>query len=160
MSANLSIAKALEVRLAALAPELPTSWENSNFVPETGVAYQAATVLFAEPENPTLGDDFYRQRGYLQVQLRYPANTGKALAFQRAGLLQSWFKRGLTLEVEDLAVVIEKTPEVTNGANYKDRYIVNVRVRFFANIIPNQILIPAQYIPPVPDIEQWAVLDW
>lgn len=134
---NLAISKALEVRLAALNPALPTDWENTNYTPETGVAYQAATVLFAEPENPTFGDDFYRQRGYLQVQLRYPANTGKAAAFQRAGLLQSWFKRGLSLEADGITTIVEKTPEVTNGTNDGDRYVVNVRIRFYANIYPN-----------------------
>ena len=137
MSVNLSIAKALEVRLSELDPDIATDWENTNFTPVTGTPYQAANVLFAEPENPTFGDDFYRQRGYLQVQLRYPSNTGKAAAFQRAGLLQSWFKRGLSLEADGITTIVEKTPEVTNGQNDGDRYVVIVRVRFYANIYPN-----------------------
>ncbi len=136
METNAAIASALEVRLAALQPPISTSYENVNFNPVAGVAYQVATVMFAEPENPTLGDDFYRQRGYLQVQLRYPSNTGKAAAFQRAGLIQSWFKRGLSLEADSVTTIIEKTPEVSNGANDSDRYIVNVYIRFYANIYP------------------------
>lgn len=134
---NAAIAKALEVRLNALQPPLATSWENVNFKPESGVPYQVANVLFAEPENPTFGDDFYRQRGYLQVQLRYPSNTGKAAAFQRAGLIQGWFKRGLSLEADGITTIVEKTPEVTNGTNDGDRFVVNVRIRFYANIQPN-----------------------
>lgn len=134
---HLAIATALEVRLAALLPAIATSWENANYEPVPGTPYQAANVLFAEPENPTFGDDFWRQRGYLQVQLRFPGNTGKAAAFQRAGLLQSWFKRGLSLEADGITTVVEKTPEVTNGTNDGDRYIVNVRIRFYANIQPN-----------------------
>lgn len=134
---QLAISKAMEVRLKAFDADFPTQWENSNFTPVSGTAYQAANVLFAEPENPTMGDDFWRQRGYLQVQLRFPSNTGKAAAFTRAGQLQSWFKRGLSLEADGITTVVEKTPEVTNGANDGDRYVVNVRIRFYANIQPN-----------------------
>jgi len=131
---NLNISAALEVRLAALTPAILTSWENVNFNPVADIPYQVATVLFAEPENPTMGDDFYRQRGYIQVSLRYPQNTGKAAAFARAELLRSWFKRGLSIEAGGVITVIEKTPEVGSGTNEGDRYILNVRIRFFANI--------------------------
>lgn len=131
-----SISKALETRLAAIAEPLPTQWENSDFSPVEGQPYQEAYVLYAAPENPTLGDDFWRQRGYLQVSLRFPANTGKAAVFERAGQIAAWFKRGLSLEADGITTVIERTPEVTNGTKDGDRFVVNVKARFYADIQP------------------------
>lgn len=134
---NIAISKALEVRLAEIAPAIETAWENDGYKPVTGVPYQQVNVLFAEPENPTMGDDFWRQRGFLQVQLRYPLNVGKLDAGLRAGLIRDHFKRGLSLVADGITTIVEKTPEISGGSPDDGRYVVNVRVRFFANIFPN-----------------------
>lgn len=133
---KVAITKALETRLEALDNAFPTQWENSGYKPIQGVAYQAAYLLFARPENPTFGDDFHRQRGYLQVDLRYPSNAGKAAALLKADQLEKWFPRGLSLERDGITTVIDETPEISGGSNEGDRFVIKAIIRFYANIQP------------------------
>lgn len=129
-----AIQAALETRLNALTPALATGWENVNFVPPVNANYQVVAVLFAEPENPTLGTGFYRQRGYLQVALHYQQNNGKGDALARAELLRSWFPRGLSMVASGVTTTVDKTPEIGNGQIEGDAFVVRIKVRFFANV--------------------------
>lgn len=131
---QIAITKALELRLDAMTPAIQTAWENVEFTPSGGVEYQVVTTLFAEPENPVFGNTFNRQKGFLQVQLRYPLNTGSNAALTRAEAIKNWFPRGLSLANSGVTTIIEKTPEVSKAGVDGDRYVVNVRIRFFANL--------------------------
>jgi hypothetical protein len=128
------IASALETKLNTSFGDLPTSWENVAFIQPAG-PYQIATVMFANPENPTNGDGFYRQRGFMQVSLEYPLNTGRKDIFTRAEAIRTAFKKGLSLTVNGITTIVEKTPEISNGTENGERYVVYVRIRFFANIV-------------------------
>lgn len=131
---QLKIKTALEVRLQSVQPLISLAWENASFSPSVNVPYQVAFVLFGKPENPTMGDGFYRERGYLQVQLKYPQNIGTGNILARAELLRNWFKRGLSLENGNVVTIIETTPEIQSGYLEDDRFVVNVFIYFFANI--------------------------
>lgn len=145
---NLKIKQALEAKLNAMQPGLETAWENVNF--PASPKYQVVYILFAEPENPTFGNDFYRQRGYMQVSLRYPQNQGAGAILARADKVRDWFNRGTSLTVDDVTVIIERTPEISVGSNEGDKYVVNVFVRFFANIYEEQDIIVIVPPPPPP----------
>ena len=129
-----AISNALETRLAAMVPAIATAWENVNFTPDGGVEYQQVDIMFAEPENPTFGSLFNRQRGFMQVSLRYPLNTGRNAALARAEAVKNWFTRGLSLVDSGVTTIVEKTPEISKAGVVDDRYCVNVRIRFFANL--------------------------
>lgn len=129
-----AISNALETRLSAIASPLATAWENVEFTPVGGVEYQKVDILFSEPENPVFSNTFNRQRGFMQVQLRYPLNTGRQAALARAEAIKNWFPRGLSLSDSGVTAIVEKTPEISKGGVVDDRYVVNVRIRFFANL--------------------------
>jgi hypothetical protein len=129
---NVSIRQALEGKLNAIE-KLPTAWENKDFTKPSG-PYQEVYILFAKPENPTMGDNHYRQRGVFQVTLRYPPLTGPLDAQLRAELLRETFKRGLSLSVNSVTTHIDETPEIGEGRNIEDRYVIVVRIRFYADI--------------------------
>lgn len=131
-----AIRAGLEVKLDNVDPKLPTAWENSNFKTGDGSAWQDVWLMLARPENPTMGDGFYRQRGYLQVNLKYPLNTGPADAQKRANLLRDTFYRGLSLTTGTITTTVEETPEIGRGSNEGDRYVVPVFIRFYANVQP------------------------
>ena len=131
---NKAISIAMETRLKSIDPALNTAWENVEFKPTFGQPFQVANMLFARPENPTFGDDFYRQRGYLQVKLFWPQNVGKRAIFERAELVREYFKRGTTLEAVGVATTVEETPEIGNGNIEDVWFAVIVKIRFFANI--------------------------
>lgn len=130
---NSQITTALETALLATAPTFPTAWENVTFAP-TQAAYQVVTTLFTQPDNPTFGNNFQRQRGYLQVQLRYPLGEGKQNAVTRAETIAAAFPRGASFASGGITTVIERSPEIMAGYTDENRFIVNVKIRFFANI--------------------------
>jgi len=130
------IRAALETELKRIDPAFPTAWENANFKTADGSAWQEVWLMLARPENPTMGDDFFRQRGYLQIDLKYPLNQGPGPAGTRGDMLAGAFKRGLSMTSGGITTTVEETPEVGAGSYEGDRYVVRVFVRFFANVQP------------------------
>lgn len=132
-----AIRKAFEVKLNAFDADFATAWENSNTSFDENKPYQQVALMLAQPDNPTMGDNFYRQGGYFQIDLKYPQNVGPADADARADLLRATFHRGLSMTHDGITTVVEKTPEIGAGSYEGDRYVVKVFVRFFANIFAN-----------------------
>jgi hypothetical protein len=127
------IRRALEIALNAITPAISSAWENMDFTPQGGTPYQDVYLLPAEPENPEFGGSIYRERGILQVTLKYPAGTGPSLAAARAELIQSTFFRGASFTNGGLKVIIDRTPEIMPYYVDGDRYCIPVRIRYFAN---------------------------
>jgi len=129
-----AIRAALETALNAMTPALPIAWENVPYVPTTGAAYQRATLLFAQPDNATMGDDFYREQGFFQIDLCYPRDTGPLAANSRATLIRTAFARGSSFTKSGIVTTVSNTPEIRPAFIDGDFYIVPIRVRFFSNI--------------------------
>lgn len=129
-----AISKAFEKEIKLVAPTLPTALENVNFEGDEDQPFQTLYMRFAKPENPTMGDGHYRQRGYCQLRLSYPSNKGGGDASRRADLIRAHFRRGWTMTTDGVKTVVEETPEIGSGSNEGDRYIINVFVRFYADI--------------------------
>lgn len=86
------VRRALEKKLASLAPALPTAWDNAAFTPSTGQAWQRATVLRNTPRGVDLAAETTELRGFLSLNLFYPVGAGTALAEARAEQLRAHFK--------------------------------------------------------------------
>lgn len=129
-----NIRKALEVRLAALLPALPTAYEATDFIPVAGVAYQRANMIYAQPDNQTLGCQRRRELGIFQVSLCYPNSSGNAAAQARADLTIEHFKRGLTLSNGGVNVLVTQTPSKSTFGVSGDRYIVVVSISYSADV--------------------------
>lgn len=131
-----AIRAALEAKLTAITPVLATAYENVAFTPVTGTAYQACYTLRAAPDNASMGDSFYRERGIFQVNLMYPQNAGPGAAETRAGLIRAAFKRGTTLTSGATIVHVTDTPEIGTGRAEGDRFMIPVRIRWIAGEAP------------------------
>ena len=129
-----NVRAALETKLNGMTPALPTSWENIPYIPVAGTAYQEAYVLPATPDNPTLGDGFYREQGIFQITLLYPLQAGTATAAARAQLIRTTFKRGTSMVSGAVTVRVDRTPEISPGRVDGDRFSIPVKIRFFADI--------------------------
>lgn len=127
-----AVRAALEVALNAMAVPLATAWENTPYSPDVGTPYQRVNFLAAEPENPEIGGSVI-ERGFMQVSLCYPLDTGPAAAASRAELIRQTFKRGNAFTSSGIITQIERTPEIAPAMIEDDRYVVPVRVRFFAH---------------------------
>jgi hypothetical protein len=129
-----SIRAALEKKLKTVRPIISTAWEHRKFTPKVRTPYQSVYVMWADPENPAVGNGMYRQRGIFQVSLFYPLGKGSKDIESMADTLRSTFYRGLTMTEDSINVVIAKTPAISHQPN-EDAYSVKmVRVEFFAEI--------------------------
>lgn len=122
---------ALETALAAASSGFPTAYENTPYTPVVGTAWQAAYILFAEPDNPEIGAR-YTERGVLQINLFYPLDAGPGAAETRAETLRTAFAYGTALTSGGVTTIIVKTPEIGPGRVEDDWYVKPVKVRFEA----------------------------
>jgi len=128
-----AVRAALQTKLSGMAA-LATAWENVGYTPAAGTPYQAAYVLPATPDNPTMGDDYYQEQGIFQISLFYPLAVGTAVAEARAQLIRTTFKRGTSMTSGAVTVIVNKTPEIGQGRVDGDRWHIPVRVRWYAGI--------------------------
>jgi hypothetical protein len=129
-----SVRAALEVKLSAMTPALVIAWENAPYTPVAGTPYQAAYLLPATPDNPTMGDSFYREQGIFQVSLFYPLQVGPKAAADRAELIRTTFKRGTSMVSGTVTVRVARTPEIGQGRVDGDRWHVPVRIVYCAGV--------------------------
>jgi hypothetical protein len=134
MKANSVIRQAMETHLQTLDPDFATAWENKDFKP-TDAPFQVPTFLFAEPDDRGFRDSPFTQRGILTVTLAFPLNEGPGKAEAKAEEVRNYYDRGLSLLTsEGFSVVVDRTPEITGGEVQENRYIIRVRIRFYAHI--------------------------
>lgn len=126
------IRKALEVRLAALAPALATAWENAAFTPTTGVPYQRVNLLANTSTAPAIDQQTIVERGIFQVTLCYPAGAGPASATARAELLRGHFPAGLVLTAGGVKVRISAPPSIKGALTGDGLYAVPVSIPFIS----------------------------
>lgn len=130
----LAIRRALETALAAITPALDTAYENRVYTPVNGTPYQAVTLLPAAPGNDEIGPN-YTQSGLFQATLFYPADgTGPATAQTRAELIRTTLKRGNSYVSGGVTTTVVRTAEIMPAFIEGDRYVLPVRLQFFASI--------------------------
>jgi hypothetical protein len=112
-----------------------TAWENMYFPTLANrVPYQIVNLLTALPENPTLGDGFYRDVGIFQITLVYPLQQGTGDAYARAELIRQTFPRGASFTNSNIVVQIDKTPDIRPAIIDDEAYRLPIRISYFANI--------------------------
>lgn len=129
------VRRALEVALAAMAPSIAYAWENTPYTPVVGTPYAGVFLLLAQPANNEVGGNLYREEGFLQVSLAYPLDAGPGAAAARAELIRTTFKRGSSFTASGVTVNIERTPEIAPGRIEEDRYVLPVKIRFYAHVV-------------------------
>lgn len=124
---------AFEKRLYNLDTGFETSVENVSFDATAGTPYQYIRLIPSTPQNPTLGDSFYREVGVCAITLCYPTNQGSGTAADKAEELRVWFKRGTSMEQDGTTVTVNRTPTIGTAYIKDDRYCVPVRIEYYAN---------------------------
>jgi len=134
-----AIRSALEGALNTITPAIATAWENMPYTPTTGVPFQQAFLLPAQPDNIEIGPGYVEQ-GILAVNLFYPKGVqgssylGAAPATARAALIRAKFPFGASFSSGGVTVNIIATPEIGPARPEDDRYMVPVRTRWRAHI--------------------------
>lgn len=124
------IRQALEAHLAAMAPPLPTIYQNQGEPPgfNAAAAHQKVFLMPAENRARGLQEKTVLQSGIFQVNLCYPAGRGTYDVDTRAGALQEHFK-GRVLEAGGIKVRIKGAPSIA-GAVSVSPYVVPVTIRY------------------------------
>ena len=133
--AILNIKRAFEKKLAAMSPAISTAYESVSFTAVPGTPYQRTQLLPRRPENPTMGDGYYREVGEFQIFLAYPANKGAAEVLARAELVQQHFARGTTLVEGAHEINIMRTPQIAGNIIVSDRIIVPVIIQYSVGVM-------------------------
>lgn len=129
-----NIRSALESVVDGMRPTMATVHQGQSYDPIVGTPYAAIYLLPANPENPTMGDGFYRETGILQITLNYPAGEGTADATARAQAIRSLFRRGAAFTYGGTVVQVDRTPAITDGEGDEGFIAVIVRIRWHADI--------------------------
>lgn len=131
MSAILNTKKAVERRLATLG--LPTAYESVNFTaPNT--LYLQTQFQIGTPEDPVIGDKYYRERISFQIFIADLLNHGTATAYNTAEQIRQLFDKGLTLIEGATRIYVLGTPQVSGAIVTNDRLIVPVLVDLIAEV--------------------------
>lgn len=129
------IRRAFEKAIQGITPSIPTAWQNAPFDPVVDQAYQRVLLIYRNPDNTVLGDEYYREQGECNIFLSYPDKQGMLQVEERAELIRSVFPRGSTLTEQDLQVKLLRTPGIQNGGVIGDRQIVLVSIPFIAEVL-------------------------
>lgn len=126
---------ALETALKTAFPTEKINWENVAFNPPAdGSMYMVVNLLPATPENPTMGDGFFREVGLMQITLSYPIDGGSGKAYAKAEEIRALFPRGSTCANGGITTMIARTPTIGPGSVQKDRFILPIRIQYFSNV--------------------------
>ena len=128
MSEILNIKKALERRLNAITPSVPTGFENVEFDPPVGVMYQRCQFIIKKPQDPTLTVGFSRERLQLQVFITDMKGIGTNSVLARAELIRNTFAKGLSLVEAGTRIYVLETPHIGSVFPVQDRIIVPVMI--------------------------------
>jgi len=128
------ISQELEQRLDALGPALPTVWENTEYKPSNGTAYQRVSILPATTENPSVGTGYQKEVGIFQVLLYYPENVGRKDVIAKAEAIKAQFPRGWSVTASNVRVLIDNSPYISTAFNSEGWYVMPVSIPFIADI--------------------------
>lgn len=128
MAEILNIKKALERRLQAITPTVPTGFEGVNFDPPVNAMYQRCQFMIGKPQDPTLTIGFSRERLQMQVFICDVKGTGTGAALARAELIRNTFAKGLSLIESGTRIYVLETPHIGSAMVVGDRIIVPVMI--------------------------------
>ena len=131
-----NIRLAFEKKLIAMPSGLgasKTAFENVTFTPTVGTAYQRSALAPITPENPTLGDGYFREVGFYQVVLSYPKGEGVGNITTMTELVQDYFKRGTTLVEGSDKIIVDRTPQISPVYINDNRAEITIRIRYYSD---------------------------
>ena len=129
----LDIRQILETRVAQIEPVISIAGENVPFEPVDDQPYMAVYIMFGEPENPEMGSGF-REVGVMQINLVYPMQIiGTGSAEHQAEIIRDQFQRGDSFQKNGVTVVINRTPQISQGQQVNGRWVVPIKIWFYSN---------------------------
>jgi hypothetical protein len=131
MSAILNTKRAAERRLLTL--NLPVAFENVDFTPNTGV-YLKTQFQIQNPDDPVIGDKYYRERINFQVFVTDDLGKGTANALTVAESIRNLFQKGSFMSEVGTNIYVLDTPRISGSVVTKERLVVPVMIDLVAEV--------------------------
>lgn len=122
-----AVKKAVRIHLAAMPSVVPTAYEGMTFEPPDGM-YQRLQFNVLQPDDPTLGLGYYRERVTAQVFVVDQVGSGTGAAEQYAELVRNHFSKGTTLFESGVRIQVLTTPQIAGSVVVQNRLIVPVMI--------------------------------
>ena len=132
MSAILNVKKAFERRILTLGH--PVAFEGVSFSPVSNQLYLRTTFKINPPDDPVIGDTYYRERVTFQVFVSDKSNAGTGNALTVAESVRSLFNKGLTLIEGPTRIYILGTAQIAGVMQASDRLVVPVLIDAVAEV--------------------------
>lgn len=129
-----NIKRAAERMLSGLTPSVPIAYESVSFAPPSGM-YMRVQFQIQRPDDPVIGDLYYRERMTMQVFVIDAANKGTAGAIAKAESIRDLFKKGTTMVESGTNIYVLDTPQISGSAVVDDRLIVPVFINLVGEVM-------------------------
>lgn len=130
----ISAKRAVERHLSTMTPSIKIAYEGVRFDPPAGEMYLATQLIVNQPDDPTLGDKYYRERITFQVFVCDLLNKGTADTLAKAEAIRTRFDKGLTLIEDSIRIHITRTPQISGVVVTNDRLVVPVMIDAWAEV--------------------------
>ena len=131
MSAILNTKRAAERKLLTLG--FPVAFENVEFTPNTGV-YLKSQFQVQNPDDPVIGDKYYRERINFQVFVTDDLGQGTANALTVAEAVRALFTKGSFMDEAGTHIYVLDTPRISGSSVTKERLVVPVMISLVAEV--------------------------
>lgn len=127
------VKKAVRLHLATMTPSLPTAYEGMSFDPPSGM-YQRLQFTVQRPDDPVIGDKYYRERVQAQIFVNDQAGLGTNTVGTHAELIRQHFPKGLTLIQDGMRIYVLGTPQISGVAVVQNRVICPVLINIVGEV--------------------------
>lgn len=126
MNPLLDAKKALEKRLADAFPTTRIAWEGVSFNAPSKELYLACQMVVGTPDEPTIGDLYYREVVNWQVFVMDVSNKGTSNALAVAQQVRDLYTKGTTITEGTTNLHITRVPMIAGADITGGRVIVPV----------------------------------
>ena len=121
------IKRAAERHLAGMPSQWLTAYEGHSFVPPDG-NYLSTQIRIDNPDDPTLGLGYHRERLQFQVFVSTKSGSGSGAAIRYAETIRDRFAKGTFLNESGIRIYVLTTPKVGSSVSIQDRLVVPVLI--------------------------------
>lgn len=123
--------RAVERYLSQMTPSIPIAYEGVNFTPPANQMYLITQLVINQPDDPTVGDRYYRERITFQVFVCDLLNKGTSDALAKAEAIRERFDKGLTLTENSMRIHVTRTPQISGAIVTNSRLVVPVNIELW-----------------------------
>ena len=134
MSPIINTKIAVEDRLKLQFPSIKIAWEGISFKPPANQMYFHTQFVMLTPDEPTIGDKYYRERIQFQVFVCDVLNKGTVNALTTAEQIRQLFDKGTTMVQAGSSIHIVTTPRVDSPMVTEDRIVVPVIIELWTEV--------------------------